>query len=187
MSALIDTPGVTEAHVEGFFDAAACFYHRQPWRHVPADAPVRVRCNRFQTDTWYGVVMGQSGMTLGLALYEDLAVLQSILREDADADRRHAGLSIMYGEPFEISVRDLDMAERKGWPIAAPEAYPIIVRINPGMAVRPPLAWELQLAEACLRALPCFLAREVATPARMVVPTADGELDLELSWQDRSP
>jgi len=182
MKALIDTPGVTPDHVAGFFDAAARFYQQQPWRHVPGDQPICIRCSRFQTDTWYGVVMGQSGMTLGLALYEDLKVLQSILREDDDADRRHSGLSVMFGEPFEISVRDLDAAEKNGWPIAGPEAYPLIVRINPGMAVRPPLAWELELTEACLRAIPGFLRREANTEARMVVPTSSGELDVSLSW-----
>ena len=44
--------------------------------------------------------------------------------------------------------------------MAGPEAYPLVLRINPGMAVRPPLAWELELLEACLRAIPKFLARQ---------------------------
>jgi tetratricopeptide (TPR) repeat protein len=183
--ALIDTPGVTLDHVAGFFDAAAEFYRRQPWRHVAGDRLIRIHCSRFHTDTWYAVVMGQSGMTLGLAMYEDLELLQAILRADPDTDRRHAGMSVMFGEAFEISVRDLDAAEEHGWPIAGPEAYPLIMRVNPGMAVRPPLNWELELAEACLRAIPAFLNRQATTgEARMAVPTAAGELDLTLCWQD---
>ncbi len=184
MPALIDTPGVCLEQVGGFFDAAANFYRRQPWRQVWGDKPMVIQCDRFQTSRWYGVVMGQSGMTLGLALYEDLDVLRCVLRQEPGADRRHAGLSIMYGEPFEISVRDLDAAEKNHWPIAAPEGYPIIVRMNPGMAIRPPLSWELELAEACLRAIPCFVRREVRTAARMMVPTANGDLDLEVAWLD---
>ncbi len=184
MPALLDTPGVTPAQVAGFFDAAAGFYRQQPWRRVFGDKPIAIRCEHFQTSQWYGVVMGQSGMTLGLALYEDLDVLRAVLRQEEGVDRRHAGLSIMYGEPFEIAVRDLDAAEKHDWPIAAPEGYPIIVRMNPGMAIRPPLGWELELAEACLRAIPCFVNREVRTAARMMVPTAGGDLDLDVSWLD---
>jgi hypothetical protein len=76
----------------------------------------------------------------------------------------------------------LDAAEREGWPVAGPEAYPLVLRINPGMAVRPPLAWELELLEGCLRAIPPFLTRPQRTPARMTVPVASGELTLDLAW-----
>jgi tetratricopeptide (TPR) repeat protein len=184
MSALIDMPGVTLPHVAGFYDAAAAFYRQTPWRLVPGDKPVRIRCDKFHTHTWYVVVMGQSGMTLGLAMYEDPAVLRALLREEPGADRRNAGLSVMYGEAFDVAVRDLDAAQANGWPIASPDAHPMIIRLNPGMAMRPPLAWELELAEGCLRAIPSFLKRKSREPARMVVPAAGGELELELEWAD---
>jgi len=180
--ALIDTPGVTPKHVGGFFRAAAEYYEKTPWRNVPGDVPIHVRCDKYDNGNWYAVVMGQSGMTLGLALYEDLDVLKSLLREDEDANRRNSGLSVMYGESFEIAIRDLDAAEQNDWPIAGPEAYPLILRVNPGMAVRPPLAWELEFVEGCLRAIPSFVTRDAKATARMAVPVATGELDLELSW-----
>ena len=187
MTALIDTPGMTERQVAGFFAAAAEFYGKRPWRDVPSDMTIVVRCDKLQTNTWYAVVMGQSGMTLGLALYEDWEVLNAILRGDHDAERRHSGMSITYGEAFEIAIRDLDAAEKHGWPVAGPEAYPSIFRVNPGMAVRPPLAWELELTEACLRAIPGFLKRQpTTTPARLVIPVANGELNLELAWLDQA-
>ena len=65
-----------------------------------------------------------------------------------------------------------------------PEAYPLVLRINPGMAVRPPLAWELELLEGCLRAIPKFLVRDKRTPARMPLPISSGELTLELLWPE---
>jgi len=149
---------------------------------VPSDASIEVRCDKFQANRWHVVVMGQSGMTFGLAMYEDREVLQAILREEPHADRRNSGLSVIYSEAFEISIRDLDAAEREGWPVAGPEAYPLVLHINPGMAVRPPLAWELELLEGCLRAVPPFLARSERTPARMTVPISTGELTLALAW-----
>ena len=180
--ALIDTPGVTPDHVGGLFTAAAEFYRHSPWRSVPGDTPIRIHCPRFQTSTWYAVVIGQQGVTLGLALYEDLQVLQLILTEKDAFPRSNAGLSVMYSEAFEISVRDLAAAEEHGWPVAGPEAYPLAIRVNPGMAIRPPLVWEVELLEACLRAIPVFLKRPDRSPARMAVPVTGGELDMELSW-----
>jgi hypothetical protein len=182
MAALSDTPGVTAKHVGGLFAAAAEFYRQTPWRDVPGDVPVHIHCDKFSTNNWYAVVMGQSGMTLGLAMYEDLDALKAILREDADADRRNSGLSLMFSEPFEIAIRDLDAAERHGWPVAGPEAYPLVLRVNPGLSVRPPLAWEIELLEASLRAIPPFIKRTERTPSRVTVPIATGELTLELSW-----
>ncbi len=184
MAAMIDTPGVTPKHVGGLFAAAAEFYRQRPWREVPGDVVIEVRCDKFQANRWHVVVMGQSGMTFGLAMYEDREVLQAILREEPGADRRNSGLSVIYSEAFEISIRDLDAAEREAWLVAGPEAYPLVLRINPGMAVRPPLAWELELLEGCLRAIPKFLARDKPTPARMTIPVSSGELTLELLWPE---
>jgi hypothetical protein len=54
-----------------------------------------------------------------------------------------------------------------------------------GLALRPPLAWELELLEGCLRAVPEFVARHPQDdPAteEMTVPVASGPLKLVLSW-----
>ena len=51
--------------------------------------------------------------------------------------------------------------------------------------MRPPLAWELELMEGCLRAVPEFVnRRQQDDPAReeFTVPAASGELKLVLSW-----
>jgi hypothetical protein len=59
------------------------------------------------------------------------------------------------------------------------------MRVNPGRAVRPPLAWELELLEGCLRVIPDFIAEEVWESVR-IVPVASGELTLQLSWMSES-
>jgi hypothetical protein len=168
-------------------DAAASFYRQAPWRKVPGDAPIQVQCKKFQSGTWYAVVMGQSGMTLGLAMYEDHDLLREILSGNADDEentRRTSGLSMTFGEAFEVAPRDFDAAEEHKWPVAGPEAYPWAIRVNPGFAMRPPLAWELELLEGCLRAIPGFL--DTDGPAWSgTVPTASGELPMRLSWVGR--
>ncbi len=182
MSALIDVPGVTLDHVAGFFDAAAQFYRCQPWRLTPHDRPIRIQCDRFQTDKWYAVVLGQSGLTCGLVLYEDSELLEATLWNAEDAERRQSGLSVLFGEAFDIAVRDLDAAEKHAWPVASAEAYPMIIRMNPGMAMRPPLHWELELTEACLRSIPAFLQNTTKDTRVQTVPTAGGNVQISLDW-----
>ena len=146
---------------------------------------IRVECDKFGTGPWYGVVMGQSGMTLGLALYDDLEVLREMLSgrlSDEEAARRTSAITVTFGEEFEVAIPDLDAAEQFGWPVMTPEAYPCAMRVNPGTSVRPPLAWELELLEGCLRAVPEFLAEETHTPRSMVGATSSGDLELTLSW-----
>ena len=181
---LLDVPGMEPSQVGSFYAAAAEFYRRKPWQQVPGDTPIKVVCDKFQSGPWYAVVMGQSGVQQGLAVYEDLAALQGMMtggRSEEENSRRMSALSLMFSEAFEIPVRDLDTAERHGWPVAGPEAYPLVIRINPGHAVRPPLAWELELLEGCLRAIPEFLAEKNAVLVKTVA-TASAKLTVQLSW-----
>jgi len=180
---LVDVPGVRLDDIRGFYEAAAGFYRAAPWRLVPGDTTLKIECPKFQTHTWYGVVMGQSGLVLGLALYEDLGMLCRLFTgsgKDEEMSRQATGLSVMYGEAFEIPIADLDAAERHGWPVVSPEAYPNPIYVNPGRSMRPPLAWELELLEGCLRAIPQFLEGGKAT-ATIEVPDSRGNLTLHLS------
>ena len=170
--------------VGGFYAAAAEFYRRRPWQRVPGDTLIKVECDKFQSGPWYAVVMGQSGVQQGVAVYEDLAALQGMItggRSEEENSRGMSALSLMFSEAFEIPVRDLDAAERHGWPVAGPEAYPLVIRINPGLATRPPLVWELELLEGCLRAIPEFLAEKKAVLVKTVA-AASAKLTVRLSW-----
>ena len=69
--------------------------------------------------------------------------------------------------------------------MARPDAYPEVCHKKRGLSWRPPLAWELELLEGCLRAVPEFVGRhKQGDPAReeMTVPVASGPLKLVLSW-----
>ena len=163
--ALIHSPGVTLAQLGGFFEAAALFFRARPWRQIPGDTVIRVACERFDSGPWHAVVMGQSGIEQGLALYEDLELLRTLLSgelSDEESGRRTSAISVTYGEAIDIAPEDVDAAEEQGWPVAGPEGYPCVLRVNPGMALRTPLKWELELLEGCLRAIPDFLHRHVS-------------------------
>ena len=188
MPSLLDVPGMEPAQVGSFYAAAAEFYRRKPWQRVPGDTPIKVECAKFRSGPWYAVVMGQSGVQQGLAVYEDLDALQEMMaggRSEEENLRGMSVLSLMFSEAFEIPVRDLNAVEKHGWPVAGPEAYPLVLRVNPGRAVRPPLAWELELLEGCLRAIPDFLTQRDSALWK-AVPVASGELTLRLAWVARA-
>jgi tetratricopeptide (TPR) repeat protein len=188
--ALLDMPGVTPERVAGFYQAAAHFYRRAPWLSLGYETAIRVECDKFESGPWYAVVMGQSGLTLGLALYDDLKVLTR-LWEGHDSEEDHAretvALSVTFEEGTEIPPSDLDAEQEHGWEVAGPEAHPSVFRKERGMSLRPPLAWELELLEACLRTIPDFVAShptDDSTRQNMEVATAGGKLALTLAWID---
>jgi tetratricopeptide (TPR) repeat protein len=189
---LLEMPGVEADRVAGLYRAAAGFYRRAPWRKLGFETAIKVECDKFESGPWYAVVMGQSGLTFGVSLYEDLNILKKTwsgrITEEENA-RETVALTLLFGDETEISVLDLEAVRRHGWDVAGPEAYPLVFRKERGMAIRPPLAWELELMEGCLRAVPAFIARhrpDDLSGHRMTVPVASGTLKVTLSWVEDS-
>lgn len=183
MTALVHAPGITPGQLVSFYAAAADYYRQAPWRRIPGDTIVRVETDAFSSSVWYAVVMGQSGMQLGLALYEDLEALRLILSgrmSDEENARRTSAVSVTFGEVFEISPEDLDAIAAHRWPIAAEEAYPCVLRVKPGATLRTPLVWEIELLEACLRAMPGFV-KSGAHRESQSVNTSTREVRVQLS------
>ncbi len=186
---LLEMPRVTPAMVGSVFGAAAEFYRRAPWRLVGDRYAIHVECNRFDSGPWWAVVMGQAGLTLGLALYDRLDQLRELWASDPDKERdltrRMTSLAVTFDRESEVLPTDVDAAQRYGWEVVDSEVFPAIYRKEPGIRLRPPLSWELALLEGCLRAIPAFVARHVpgdGARSEMTVPVDAGELDLILSW-----
>jgi tetratricopeptide (TPR) repeat protein len=185
---LLDMPGVTPAQVAGFYEAAAGFFRLAPWKKVGYEAAIKVECARFQSGPFYAVLMGQSGLEVGLALYEDLEALRRLWAgggADEDNARQSVATTVTFGEAWDVPVADLEAAQAHGWPVARPDAYPSVFHKERGLALRPPLAWELELMEGCLRAVRGFVARhrqDDPATEEVTVPVSSGELRLVLSW-----
>ncbi len=191
---LLDVPGVTPELVQHCYEAAAEFYRQAPWRLVGYESAVEVRCSKFQSGPWYAVVMGQSGMSLGVALYDNLKLLRRLWSEPGSARdnaRRSVATTVTFGPAIDVPIPDVDAAQQHGWPVARADAYPHVFHKDRGLTTRPPLAWELELLEACLRALPDFIRRrpqDDTTPEEVTVPAGNGQLTLTLAWiEDEAP
>lgn len=183
---LLDMPGVTPESVGSYFDAAAFFFEKAPWKKLGDEAAIMVECDKFQSGPWYAVVMGQSGMTTGVALYEDLKALRRIWNSQGDdSNLEYVATPVTYGEEWTIPVADLEAAQKHDWKVAREDAYPEVFHKDRGLSLRPPLAWQLELVEGCLRAIPEFVNRHTQDEEvkdEITVLVASGELKMALSW-----
>src|SRR5207249_6240854 len=107
--------------------------------------------------------------------------------DDADAQElaaQNAGWAVTFSDEDELPEEDLDAIEQHRWRIAGRRAFPSAYRTDPGMKMRPPTPDELQLLEACLRAVPEFVRKKTrrVEPTTTTVPTSAGEAVLNLSW-----
>lgn len=184
---ILDMPGVRAEMASSFFTAASDYYRLAPWRKVGDGTAIQIECDRYRSGPWYAVVMGQSGVTFGLALYEDLRHLRRIWTADLTDEENARGseaLTVTLGEEFESPPADVDAALKHGWPLPAPGVYPHVFRKERGLSLRPPLAWELELVDASLRAVPGFVERHAQDDAAVetiTVRVPAGPLALKLS------
>jgi hypothetical protein len=185
---LLSVPGVTADAVGSYFDAAAVFHEQAAWSQT-GERAVRVECPSLKGGPWYAVLMGQGGLTRGLALYDDLGTLRAIeqgeLSEEEQA-RRTQALVVTFGEADDLAPADLEAARQHGWRVTGPAAYPSAYRLEPGLSMRPPLPWELALLEGCLRGLPEFARKKGSrlAPLALTVPSGAGDLRLVLAWAE---
>jgi tetratricopeptide (TPR) repeat protein len=185
---LLDMPGITSAQVAGFYEAAATFFQQAPWKKVGYESAIQIACDKYHSGPWYGVLMGQSGLLMGLALYENMDMLRQMWSRELDEEdnaRQSVATVASFGEEWDIPVADLDAARHHGWKVARADAWPSIYHKERGLSARPPLTWELELMEGCLRAVPEFVKRrgqEDSAREEFTVPVASGELRLTLSW-----
>ncbi|MBI4602687.1 MAG: hypothetical protein HY721_12085 [Planctomycetes bacterium] len=182
-SALVDVRGLSTDRAGRFFEAAARFYEAAPWEFAPSDAPIRLECPGEWSKPFFVVVIGQAGCP-GLCVYDDLDLLRSIILEAGSCEEvaaRTSAVSLTYGEAVEIPVRDLDAAERYGWPVVDAEAYPSAMRMLPGRPPRAPEPHELEVLETCIRAVTEYFARG-AQPAALTVHLASGPRTVSLRW-----
>ena len=184
---LLDVEGVTPQSAGALYDAAAYFFQQTPWKKVGHEAAIRVECDDSPGGPRFAVLMGQGGMTTGLALYEDLGVLQRMWAhpEDEENARRTVSTALVFGEEWDVPVADVEAAKRHAWPVAREDAYPNLMHTDAEMSMRQANAGEVRMLEACLRALPDFVRRrrqDDGTRDEVTVGTASGPVKLALSW-----
>lgn len=178
--ALADGQDVTRAQMESFYEAAEYYFRQAPWRRVPGEVPIEIRCDDPAMGTRYAIVLGRTGVQLGLCIYDDWEMTRAMLSGYATPEGNRA-MAVCYDEAEIMSAVDLQLIDRLGWPIATPEAWPAVMRLQPGRTPRPANAKELVFLDACLRAIPDFLKTK-PTSQTWQVETGTRPVELQLAW-----
>ncbi len=181
-AAYVEIDGNTNEQLGGFFEASADFYRQAPWQFTPSDSVWRVEAGT-TNEPWWAVVLGQNGETFGLALYDDWQSLVGMMTGQIDGPDVMSHVSCVcfnYEESQVMAGADLDGIEQFGWPIAAPEAYPLVYRTKPGTELHTPPAEEFRWLEAILRTLPDFIKSGKPT-GNAIAELSDGTCEVTLT------
>ncbi|MBN1316853.1 MAG: hypothetical protein JXA42_15345 [Anaerolineales bacterium] len=166
--ALIDIPRVTVPLLEDFFKSADLFYRAAPWNLLSDDEPIEIE---YDGMTRYAAIMGNAGVTFGLATYEskeDLDIIYST--DDPETTAKMASLTVTYDNPMFLSFRDLDEIEKRGWPVEEEEAYPLTIKIIPPGDIVTLSVDDLTFMAAALKALPDFISNHLCRDGETVSP-----------------
>jgi tetratricopeptide (TPR) repeat protein len=183
--ALADGAGVTMDQMESFYDAAARYFEQAPWRLVPGEIPIEIRCRGLAAGTRYAIVLGRTGVTLGLVMFHRCEDAMALIRGQKGWDELSA-LSVVFEEDAIMAPTDLALVERRGWPIATPEAYPAVMRLEPGQTPQSPSSDDLVHLEGCLRAIPDFVASGHDAKAYELTAASGQRFKLRLLWTFRT-
>lgn len=178
--------GVTPDQARDFYRAAASFYRQAPWRSVGGDEPIKVKCEQLEGGSRFAIALGKKGKIRGLWLCDDWTTCFLVEQGKYDAIAEDLQFTALhFGDRSQISTNDLEKAQRHGFEVAGPRAYPAVFRKERGDDLRSPDAGELELLEACLWVIPDFLKRAEDRKPDVYGFTfkgASGKMTLELSW-----
>jgi hypothetical protein len=122
----------------------------------------------------------------GLILFDALEGRR--LMEQADyeviADRL-SSIAVHFEDRGQIGAEAVEAVRRHGFELAGPSAYPHPFRMETARRFRSPVAWELELLEACLWTVPDFIKRAKDRAPQALEYAFDGmigRMTLDLSW-----
>lgn len=193
---LLKQPGVSPELVGRLFEAAARFYHAQPWINLASLDLVAVQVGD-QPTPYYVSVMGNAGQQYGLGLFSTWQEVEQFftsrtLEEAFSPQGRHV---FYFDPPPMVSIDDAEAIEAFGWALPAPNIYPSPFIAGPNLMARPN-ASMLRWYEATLRALPVFTAKHLQTApdgshppvsADIMVQSAAGPVKVSIRYPAGDP
>jgi hypothetical protein len=183
--------GITAEQARDLYRAAASFYRQAPWRSVGGDEPIKVKCEPVDGGSRFAIVPGKKGEVKGLWLCADWKTCLLVGRGHYGTIAEHLRYTALhFGGRTGISPNDLEKAQRLGFAVANPGAYPVVLRKEPGEDFRNPDAGELELLEACLCVIPDFIERAGDRKPDVygyAFKGMTGKMALELSWVPKEP
>lgn len=177
---------VSPEQTRDFYRAASSFYRQSPWQTASEAETIRVACQQLGGGPWYAVMLGKVIDTKGLMLYDDLEGrrLMQRVKYELIAERLQA-IGVHFEDAGGADPASVALVRERGFEIAGPNAYPLAFRMESGRRFREPVAWELELLEACLWTIPDFLKRARNRKPDVYEYAFDGtigRMSMDLAW-----
>lgn len=127
--------GHPDESIGRLFEAAAAFHRASPWRRLSDSELLEI--DVADGDVWTAAVLGGAGQEFGLALYEYLDDLE-LTATPFDAPGGPPPLDELVGRVLSLTFDAAEEIPRemrkevagKGWPVASPSAYPVLMLLN---------------------------------------------------------
>lgn len=171
-------PGITPEALAGFFAAASRFLDARPWQRIRHRRTIRLDAASLGTEPAFLMVLGDGNSHRGLVIFlQRPAVTMHLQGSLLGHLATWAGfLAVFLGGPHDQAAGEADAVCNDGHGYTPAE---------PVQSLRRPRASELQVLEACLRAVPAFIERHddsAGAAENVSVPVAGGEVQMTLSW-----
>jgi hypothetical protein len=177
---------VSAEQARDFYRAAASFYRQAPWRTAGEGETIKIKCRQLDGGPWYAVILGKMIHIKGLMLFDDREGRRLMQRVNYERiAHRLRAIAVHYETADQADPEDVAAARQHRFEVAGPNAYPLAFRMETGRHFREPLAWELELLEACLWMIPDFLKRAQDRKPDVYEYAFDGtigRMSLDLAW-----
>lgn len=119
-----------------FFSAAAAYYKLKPWKLFEYEMPIKVEISQKKKVSYWAIVMGINGDTMGLSLYRSLDDLKDLFDAENEEEaymimKNRWTLGFSYESIDEIGVVAYDECLSNHWALAGESAYPSVILMNP--------------------------------------------------------
>jgi hypothetical protein len=172
--------GVEPSYLEGgrippetvskLFGAAELLFRVAPWDLAGEDQVLRMDIPALGVEGACVSVIGRLGESLGVLVFPSLTaweVFRSAAEEAAarvdrprDLGSEWLALDFVRGADLPASMRR--EVTRHGWPVAGPQAYPVVMQHERDGAARPLVPRDVEIATACATSLAAFFVKHKA-------------------------
>ncbi len=154
--------------VEKLFNACLSLFAAKPWTVAGDTQVLRLDIPALDVDGACVSIVGALGEVHGLAIFPSIADFDRYLEHAETGAFEEGG-----GPGVELLLLTFDAATRlppsmrreameHGWPVAGPDAYPLVERREPDGAPRPLVERDVEIAAAAARSISAFFARHSA-------------------------
>ncbi|MCD6395246.1 MAG: tetratricopeptide repeat protein, partial [Planctomycetes bacterium] len=173
--------------MRGFAQAACEFYRAAPWRHLDGEDLIQIESPFVDAALRYVSVLGGAGLSYGLGFYESPDEFHEIMGgggADGYVSRDKCWM-LFFDSIVELPFGDADLWQDHDFPVAQPEAYPLLMCASGPETFKRPGPDVLAFAEGLLRALAQTGEEQMdAGRWKQEVTTCEGDMTFELKLPD---